>query len=83
MFDWNVTQLEKMTPEEERQFWRRFEACLRRDDGEVARAHLRAGNPIYYSDENFPDHVVREWPDGRRELITVSVSEGMKVVRQL
>nr|WP_315594764.1 hypothetical protein [uncultured Cupriavidus sp.] len=83
MADWNITQLEKMSPEEERQFWRRFEDRLRRDDGKVAREHLRAGNPIYYSDEEFPGYVVREWPDGRRELVTVSVAEGMKVARQL
>jgi hypothetical protein len=41
------------------------------DDGRAARSHLDAGRPIYYCDDEYPDEMVREWPDGRRELVKV------------
>lgn len=45
-----------------------------RDDGRAARSHLAMGNPIYYCDDRFEDELIREWPDGRKELVHVSVS---------
>lgn len=38
--------------------------------GEAARAHLAAGRAIYYGDDRYPDAVVKEYPDGRRQLVT-------------
>lgn len=44
------------------------------DDGAAARSHLEAGFPIYYSDDDTPDDVIiKEYPDGRRELVRVDV----------
>lgn len=43
---------------------------LAQDDGEAARSHLAAGRPIYYCDDEFPEGVIKEYPDGRRELVT-------------
>lgn len=51
-----------------------FDAGLEHDRGNAARAHLEAGRPIHYVEETTPDgHVIREHPDGRRELLRVDV----------
>lgn len=41
------------------------------DDGEAARTHLAAGRWISYCDPDYPDDIIREWPDGRREFVDV------------
>lgn len=45
---------------------------IRKDDGEAARQHLRAGRPIYYCEDGFEGVVVCERPDGRRDLGVVN-----------
>jgi hypothetical protein len=60
--------LDHMTAAQERAFLR----DLVRDDGAAARMHLAAGRPITYCEADTPaDHVIREYPDGRRELVLV------------
>ncbi|QKS00782.1 hypothetical protein F9288_14995 [Sphingomonas sp. CL5.1] len=50
--------------------WSEIEAALQEDDGAAAREHLAAGFPIYYSEPNTPgDVVIKEYPDGHRELV--------------
>jgi len=50
--------------------WPIIEAASREDDGEAARAHLAAGRAIYYGEHDTPAGlVVKEYPDGRRELV--------------
>ncbi len=40
------------------------------DDGAVARSHLEAGFPIYYSEDDTPaDAIIKEYPGGKRELV--------------
>ena len=40
------------------------------DDGAVSHSHLRSGLPIYYSETDTPEGaVIKEYPDGRRELV--------------
>jgi hypothetical protein len=47
-----------------------IEAASRNDDGAAAREHLAAGFPIYYSEDDTPaGAVIKEYPDGRRELV--------------
>lgn len=41
------------------------------DDGQAAKSHLAAGRPIYYCEDAYPDYMIRKWPDGRRELVTI------------
>lgn len=51
------------------------------DDGEAARAHLAAGNPIYYREEDTPPGVcVKEFPDGHRELVRFDLESGKETV---
>lgn len=69
MFD--ISKLELMSDREERNFWACVTRVLRHDDGEAAMRHLREGRPIYYCDEGVADSVVREWPDGRKEIVEI------------
>lgn len=50
------------------------------DDGAAVRAHLAEGRPITFTDDTFPDHMIRKWPDGRCELIDLDVRTGKVTV---
>jgi len=58
--------------EAELEAWDRgFIAALEAGDDSAARASLAAGVPIYYAEEDTPaDGMIKEYPDGRRELVT-------------
>lgn len=64
----DFSTLDTMT--EERRFMAAFTQALVNDSGDVAKEHLAAGRPIYFGDERFPDAAVKEYPDGRRQLVT-------------
>lgn len=49
---------------------RGFARELAQYDDSAARMHLAAGRPIYYHDQ-VRGELVREWPDGRIELVDV------------
>ena len=61
----------------------KIEDVLANDDGLAAREHLAAGHPIYYGDDRYPDGVVKEYPDERLQLVTVTDSEQITVIRDL
>lgn len=55
-----------------------------RDDGKAAKDHLAAGRWIsYQNDQIAPDALLREWPDGRMEVIAVDEQGHINVVRTL
>ncbi len=69
-----------MTHAEEVEFWTSVEAELAEDDGEAAEEHLAAGRPVPYLDVDTPvGHVMRRYPDGRRELVRVDEHESTVV----
>jgi hypothetical protein len=72
--------LSTMTLEQERRFWEQFEHDLDRDTGEAAKAHLAAGRPIYYGDPAYPGAVVKQYPDGRRQLVRFERPSGAEMV---
>ncbi len=73
--------LTELTPAEDEAFWASFEAELEHDDGAEAARHLVLGNPIYFCEPDTPDDlVIKQYPDGRRELVSFDV-HGEKVVR--
>lgn len=80
MKDLDVSRLDSMTEAEEEQFFEEFERALASDTGEAARSHLTAGRPIYFHDNRFPDGVIKEYPDGRHQLVTFR--GGQEVVMQ-
>jgi len=73
-----------MTSTEEDAFFADFEQQLAVDDGEAAAAHLRAGRPIYTAEADTPaGHVIRTWPDQRRELVRFDADGSIVLVRAL
>lgn len=63
--------------------WLDLVAGVRRADGAAAQAHLAAGRPIYYAEDDTPAGLlVKEHPDGRRELVKFDEA-GDQVIRAL
>ncbi|MRR50426.1 MAG: hypothetical protein EG825_05855 [Rhodocyclaceae bacterium] len=60
-----------------------FDAALANDDGLAAKQHLAAGRAIYYGDERYPEGLVKEYPDGRKQLVTIDVQRKVTVLRDL
>lgn len=70
MPDLDFSRLDTMSEAEEEQFMEAFTLALASDDGEEAKRRLAAGLSIYYGDTRFKDAVVKEYPDGHRQLVT-------------
>ena len=66
----DFSRLGDLTDVEERRFIAAFTRELEADRGEEAQRHLDAGRPIYYADDRHRDALVKEFPDGRRQLVT-------------
>jgi len=78
-----IRTIDEMSPDEERQFWRQFEAAIRRDDGSVAQAHLDAGRPVYQQADDSPDDLIEKiYPDGHRQLVRFDLT-GEHLVSEL
>ncbi len=60
-----------------------FEMALANDDGLAAKQHLSAGRPIYYGDERYPEGIVKEFPDGRRQLVSISNKGVLTIIRDI
>ncbi len=60
-----------------------FEQAIASDDGLAAQQHLDAGRPIYDGDERFPDGLVKKYPDGRKQLVSVSADGQVSIIRDL
>ncbi|MDC5123761.1 hypothetical protein NRA16_17765 [Acinetobacter baumannii] len=56
------------------QLWRDLLSAAHNDQGEAAQEHFAAGHPVYYTEDDTPaDLLIKEYPDGRRELIRFAV----------
>lgn len=67
----DLSHLAEMTPSDEARFFTVFDRQLGYDAGEEARANLLSGVPIYYAERNTPEWcVIKEYPDGRKELVS-------------
>jgi hypothetical protein len=60
-----------------------FEQAMTHDDGQAAQQHLNAGRPIYYGDARYPEGLVKKYPDGRKQLVSVSLEGRVSVIRDL
>ena len=78
--DLRIEQLPNMTAEQERRFFDEFERQLNQDTGEAAKAHLAAGRPIYYEDPKYPNQLVKEYPEGRRQIVDFDMTTGEEIV---
>ena len=79
----DIGRLDQLGPAEEKRFWKVFTRALAADDGAAAKSHLAAGRPITYVDAEYPDELVRKWPDGRREFVDVAPDGTVHVVWEL
>jgi len=68
---------------DEEKLAREIEMAALLDDGRAASAHLAAGRAIYYGDPRYPGQIVREFPDGRRQLVTIDQQNVVTVLRVL
>jgi hypothetical protein len=67
-----VKPFSEMTEAEYAEWDRNFIAALWAGDDSASRASLAAGVPIYYAEEDTPETcVIKEYPDGCKELITL------------
>ena len=60
-----------------------LEKTITDNDGLAARQHLAAGRPIYYGDADYPEGLVKKYPDGRKQLVSVSNDGKITVIRDL
>ncbi|MGT2457805.1 hypothetical protein ACU4GI_33425 [Cupriavidus basilensis] len=79
----DLKTLDNASPAEEKRFYTVLDSQLARDDGAVAKAHLAAGRAIHISDPRYPGRVIRQHPDGRRELMTLDTDGNLIVERAL
>jgi hypothetical protein len=82
MANCEIDRLEQLNKLDVRKFWVLFEWALRNDDGRAATEHLVAARPIYYCDDSFDDEMVRKWPDGRKELVSITNDGEVSNVRK-
>ena len=60
-----------------------FVRAITHDDGAAAKEHLAAGRPIYYGDDAFPGELIKEYPDGRRQIVELSANGTFTAVRDI
>ena len=51
--------------------------------GEGHQQHLAAGRPIYYGDARYPGGLVKKYPDGRKQLVSISADGKVTVIRDI
>lgn len=49
-------------------------------DSAAGNACLAGGQPIYYYEDTYPNYMVWEWPDGRRELVVLNANNEIRIV---
>ncbi|MFZ4538820.1 hypothetical protein [Propionivibrio sp.] len=49
----------------------------------AAQQHFATGRPIYYGDSAYPDGLVKKYPDGRKQLVSVSEDGKITVIRDI
>ena len=62
---------------------REIEQAVHFDDGLAAKTHLAAGRAIYYGDPQYPDQIVKEYPDGRRQLVDIDEQSVVTVIKEI
>ncbi|OBQ46470.1 hypothetical protein [Halodesulfovibrio spirochaetisodalis] len=77
--------------QEQQKYFDKFERWIETEfngDESTADEQLKAGYAIFYENDVNPDELIREYPDGRREVVQTVVSEDnssfeIVVVREL
>lgn len=53
------------------EFWERLPELAAKAGYEAVQRHLAEGRPVYYSEDEHPDDIIKEYPDGSREIVTL------------
>lgn len=72
-----------MTEDETKDFWNHWDRLIANDDGAAVQAHLAAGRPVYYCDDAYPENMVRKWPDGHLELVSINDAGEVAVIHEI
>lgn len=56
---------------------------IQKHQPEAAKAHLAAGRAIYYGDPRYPGQIVKEYPDGRRQLVEIDEKSVVTVIKEI
>jgi len=65
-------------------FWHDLPRLIEQDDGRAVKDLLAKGISAYYSDDETPDGLlIREQPDGTRQLVRVNFDGDDTVIRDL
>jgi len=65
-------------------FWNDLPRLIEQDDGRAVKELLAKGIAAYYSDDETPDgQLIREQPDGTRQLVRVNFDGDDTVIRDL
>jgi len=71
LLETSVKPFAEMSETELAAFEREFITALSAGDDSAARESLAAGVPIYYAEDDTPAaSLIKEYPDGRKELVT-------------
>ncbi len=65
----DVSAIDDMNEREELKAFATFTNDLANDRGEAASSHLAAGRAIYFVDDRYGDAIVKQYPDGRRQIV--------------
>lgn len=60
-----------------------FIEALSAEEGRAAYAHLREGRAVFLSDPQYPGQIIRLYPNGRREIVTIDDRNQIAVVADL
>ena len=60
-----------------------FERAISDDEGLAAQQHIAAGRPIYYGDAQYPEGLVKKYPDGRKQLVSIGADNTVSVIRDI
>ena len=72
--------------QDEDAIWNDILSSMTKDQGSAAKAMLAAGHPIYHVEQDTPnDLLIKEYPDGRRELVRcdTSVDEVVRILSRI
>ncbi|MEZ6855047.1 hypothetical protein [Halodesulfovibrio aestuarii] len=67
-----------ISPKEQQQYFDDFEKWIETEfngDDSAAEEQLKAGHVVFYENDANPDEVIREFPDGRREVVQTVIAE--------
>jgi len=79
----DFANVDALSPASQRAFWNSLEYQLSQDDGRAVREHLEEGRPVFYCDDQYPSEIIREWPNGKRDLGIVTPAGQFEMLRVL